>query len=387
MLVPAPYEAPEKKVREKGKEAKDGFRCKGTSDGVSRENETHSSEEDEDEEEEEENEEDEADRTLSPKGKKKKKRAASEEPEAEASLLAATAQAAKVSELKRQLGLADENLVRINKGFDEAQGSAAAVEALRGELAQAQEQARVNKVAAEKVAEDLKSEQVIRCQYEERIAEVEKALKDASDKYKSLEEKSKAHETGLAEALKEAEEARTESQAAREEIKQARQVAADVLVDLPESAADAARFFQAQEGHAMEKQFWSQFVARECPALLNDQMSQWAELHRMSDAAMRDVIVRLWPTEPVPSSYFGLVRRLVDALPRINAVKRSSCIEGARLAFAHVKMHSAKMKAASVAVEGPPRDKVHRTPERYFEDVLEGARLIEGQCSKDILFE
>ena len=45
------------------------------------------------------------------------------------------------------------------------------------------------------------------------------------------------------------------------------------------------------------------------------------------------------------------------------------------------------MKAAIVAVEGPPRGKDHRKPERYFEDVLEGARLIEGQCSKDIMFE
>ena len=45
------------------------------------------------------------------------------------------------------------------------------------------------------------------------------------------------------------------------------------------------------------------------------------------------------------------------------------------------------MKAASVAVEGLPGGKVHRTPERYFEDVLEGARLIEGQCSKDIMFK
>ena len=34
----------------------------------------------------------------------------------------ATAQAVEVSELKRQLGLADEDLVRINKGFDEARG-------------------------------------------------------------------------------------------------------------------------------------------------------------------------------------------------------------------------------------------------------------------------
>ena len=42
-------------------------------------------------------------------------------------------------------------------------GSTAAVEALRGELTQAKEQARVNKAAADKAAEDLKSEQVVRC--------------------------------------------------------------------------------------------------------------------------------------------------------------------------------------------------------------------------------
>ena len=79
MLVPAPYQAPEKKVQKKNKEAKDGLHCKGTSDGASGETETHSFEEDEDDEEEEE-----ADSTLSPKGKKKKKRAASEDLEAEA---------------------------------------------------------------------------------------------------------------------------------------------------------------------------------------------------------------------------------------------------------------------------------------------------------------
>ena len=57
------------------------------------------------------------------------------------------------------------------------------------------------------------------------------------------------------------------------------------------------------------------------------------------------------------------------------------------MAFARVKMHWEKMKATIVVVEGPPGGKDHRTPERYFEDVLEGARLIEGQCSKDILFK
>ena len=68
-------------------------------------------------------------------------------------------------------------------------------------------------------------------------------------------------------------------------------------------------------------------------------MAQWAELHKMSGAAMKDFVVRLWPAEPIPNSYFGLVQRLVDAVPRIDAVKRSACIEGARMAFTHVKMY------------------------------------------------
>ena len=102
---------------------------------------------------------------------------------------------------------------------------------------------------------------------------------------------------------------------------------------------------------------------------------------------MTDVIVRLWPAEAFSDSYFGLLRRLVDALPRIDAVKRWSCIEGARMAFARVKMHWVKMNAENMVVEGPPESKAHRTPERYFEDVLKGARLIGGQCSKDVVFE
>ena len=40
----------------------------------------------------------------------------------QASLLAATAQTAEVSELKRKLELADDDIDRINKRFDETQG-------------------------------------------------------------------------------------------------------------------------------------------------------------------------------------------------------------------------------------------------------------------------
>src|SRR4051812_44979126 len=102
---------------------------------------------------------------------------------------------------------------------------------------------------------------------------------------------------------------------------------------------------------------------------------------------MKNVIIRLWPTEPVPKSYFGLVQRLGDAVPRIDALKRSTCIEGARMAFVRVKTFRGKMKAIDVAAKSPPKGKDRPEPEHYFEDILEVARLIEGQCSKDVMFE
>ena len=45
------------------------------------------------------------------------------------------------------------------------------------------------------------------------------------------------------------------------------------------------------------------------------------------------------------------------------------------------------MKATDIAVQSPPEGKDLNMPEHYFEDVLDGARLIEGQCSKNIMFE
>ena len=40
------------------------------------------------------------------------------------------------------------------------------------------------------------------------------------------------------------------------------------------------------------------------------------------------------------------------------------------------------MKATDVAAKNPPEGKDHHMLEHYFEDVLEGARLIEGSAWK-----
>ena len=85
-----------------------------------------------------------------------------------------------------------------------------------------------------------------------------------------------------------------------------------------------------------------------------DQVKQLVELHKAAELAMKGLIVRLWPAEPIPSSYFILVKRLVSACPRLEVIKRSVCIEGARMAFARVKMHWVKMDAKKLMTEGPP---------------------------------
>ena len=102
---------------------------------------------------------------------------------------------------------------------------------------------------------------------------------------------------------------------------------------------------------------------------------------------MKGLIVRMWPGEPLPDSYFGLVRRLVNACPRLEVIKRSVCIEGARRDIARVKVHWAKMDAKKLVKEGPPEGKEHRRSENYYDSVLKSARLVAEECSKDVIFE
>ena len=70
--------------------------------------------------------------------------------------------------------------------------SAATVETLWAELARAKEQARVSDAAAKKAAADLKAEQAAQRQCQERISTMEREVKDATSRCKSLEEDNKA---------------------------------------------------------------------------------------------------------------------------------------------------------------------------------------------------
>ena len=55
------------------------------------------------------------------------------------------------------------------------------------------------------------------------------------------------------------------------------------------------------------------------------------------------------------------------------------------MALARVKTYWAEMDATTVAAQDSAIGRV--AVEHYFEEVLEGARSIEAQCSKNIMFE
>ena len=113
-------------------------------------------------------------------------------------------------------------------------------------------------------------------------------------------------------------------------------------------------------------------------------MAEWAEHHRLSGFAMRSVVAHLWLEGPRPNSYFSLVQQFLGVVPHIDAMKRSVCIEGARMALSRVKTYWAEMAATAVATQSLAVGRV--SAEHYFEEVLEGARSIEARCSKNIMF-
>ena len=89
----------------------------------------------------------------------------------------------------------------------------------------------------------------------------------------------------------------------------------------------------------------------------------------------------------MPGSYFVLVRWLVDACPWFEVIKHSACIEGARRALARAKVYWGRLDAKKLLTDAAPAGKEYRTPDMYYKSVLKGARMIVGECSKDVIFE
>ncbi|XBI71541.1 hypothetical protein VPH35_065738 [Triticum aestivum] len=224
-------------------------------------------------------------------------------------------------------------------------------------------------------------------------------LKETADRCWFLEKENRAKATDLEKAAVADKDTRSAMRVKKEELREAGDIAAgkpfmlqrkfgdpryapldrqwssaDAYMDLLASAADAAKYFQGQTDREVDKLFWTQFHVPERPLSLTDQLAEWAT--RLSGLAMRSVVDQLWSERPKPNSYFRLVHQFLNTVPCINAMKRSACIEGSRMAFARVKAYWAEMDAITVAAQGSAIGRV--AAEQYFEEVLEGSHLIEA---------
>ena len=88
-----------------------------------------------------------------------------------------------------------------------------------------------------------------------------------------------------------------------------------VFAELSHSISDAAHFYQAEGRNTTDKLFWSQYLAPNYPVPFANQLKQLIELHKAAELAIKDLVIRLWPAEPIPRSYFELVKRLVSTCP------------------------------------------------------------------------
>ncbi|XBI78675.1 hypothetical protein VPH35_088326 [Triticum aestivum] len=231
------------------------------------------------------------------------------------------------------------------------------------------------------------AERTEREKQEARVAEVRQELQALMEKHESLERDLKTRESELASALESAKAAKAEAHKALQEIEAVKKIAAGAFADLPRCVSDAAAFYRAEEGSSTEKVFWSQYAEAGHPVPPSDQLKQLVELHKVAEQAMKGLIIRLWPGEAMPGSYFGLVRRLVDACPWVEVIKRSACIEGARRALARAKVHWGRLDAERLITDTLPVGKEYRTPEMYYKTVLKGARKIADECPRDVIIE
>src|SRR3954464_11852892 len=245
-----------------------------------------------------------------------------------------------------------------------------------------------------------------------QCGEVQQELQALMKKHEGLELDVKTQATELTSAIEATKIAKAEAQKALQELEDMKKIAAGkafsmqsrnikvkylllirirsspgAFFDLPRSASDAAAFFRSEGNNSMESVFWSEYAEAGHPVPLSDQLKQLAELHKAAEQAMKGLLVRLWPGEALPGSYFGLVQRLVEACPRLEVIKRSACIEGSRRALARVRVHWGKLNGEKLVKDGPPLGKEHRKPEMYYKEVLAGSRLIADECTHDVIYQ
>ena len=91
----------------------------------------------------------------------------------------------------------------------------------------------------------------------------------------------------------------------------------------------------------------------EMPGSIGDMLQELSQLHERARQVMQGIAQALWPSASLPGGMGKLVEMLKGARRRFRLWKISACQQGAREAWAMVKMRYAKADPNHMAEVGP----------------------------------
>ena len=120
----------------------------------------------------------------------------------------------------------------------------------------------------------------------------------------------------------------------------------------------------------------------------SDLLQRLSEVHEHARLAMRSVAKALWPSDSPPGSMEELVELFKGARRHIRLWKISACREGAREAWAMVKMRYTKLDPNHMARVGPLGSNGEEIPvSLVYDQVALAVKYSQQDCKLDSLLD
>lgn len=247
----------------------------------------------------------------------------------EASSSYASASSSELNEVTRRLAQAEQETLRLKRDAEKAEAAKKNLVDARAELERARIKAEQLKASAQEHAKLLAEEQKTHKAAQARITEVEGDLLAIGTERDTLKTAQEKDATELKKIARERQEAVSRANAVKDELQQATEIAAGAFTDLPRSVEEACQHFGASAAPAEQQKAFccSSKTRRISKSSAQAEASGGAQ--RAAMLVMEDLCKALWPRDPLPTSFFGLVRRLQGASAQADLWKRSACLEGA----------------------------------------------------------
>ena len=126
----------------------------------------------------------------------------------------------------------------------------------------------------------------------------------------------------------------------------------------------------------------------EMPGSAGNMLQELSQLHERARQVMQGIAQALWPSASLPRGMSELVEMLKGARRRLQSWKGSACRQGARGAWALVKMRYAKADPNHMAEVGPAGPDGQEIPvSLVYDQVALAAKYSQQDCMLDRLLD